>query len=286
MNGTATPHDAHVPAAALDAYRRGALSPAGAAAVELHAQDCPHCRFAVNERVLAADPARAERNLVAVAAVLDAPRHGVIERGLVRIGMPTEVVRMMVATPALRRSWFIAIGVALLFGISAAGPNRPDSTILWFLALAPLIPVIGVALAYGPGVDPSYEITLATPVSGFRLVLIRAVAVLATSIAITGLISLLLVERHAAMIGAWIAPALALSCVCLALMTLVRPGVAAAIVASGWLAVTIGVSGASDQLVLFRAPAQVAFVALAAIGAAVIGARRRTFDLARGDAIS
>lgn len=282
--GPKTP--AHPGSDALEAYRVGELSAPAATAVELHLQACPGCRFAVNERVLAADPGRSERNLLAVSATLDAPRHGLIERALVRLGAPAEIVRMMVATPSLRRSWFVAIGLALLFGVAAASPNRPDATILWFLGFAPLIPVAGVALAYGPGVDPTYEITLATPISGFRLVLIRAAAVLTTSIAIAGFISLLMLGRHSAMVGAWIVPALALSGVCLALMTVVRPGVAAAIVAAGWLAVIIGVSGAPDQLVMFRAPAQWAFVVVGALGAMVITARRRAFDSARGEVVS
>jgi len=281
-----SPGPVHPSDAAHHAYLAGTLAPAAAAAIELHAAHCPTCRFAVNEAAMLGHDARVAHNLLVVRAVLDAPRRGVVERSLVRLGAPADIVRMMIATPALRRSWFIAIGLALLFGLSAASPNRPDTTILWFLALAPLIPVVGVALAYGPGVDPSYEMALATPVSGFRLVLIRSLAVLTTSVAITGAIALLMAERHALMIGAWVLPALALCCVCLALMTVVRPGVAAAIVTSIWLVVVVGASGASDQLVLFRGPGQLAFLIVGVAGAVVVAVRRRTFDVALRDAVA
>ncbi len=267
----------------LTAYAGRTLGPVAATAVELHLQGCAMCRDQVNQRVSAVEPARIENNLLAIAAEIDAPRHGVIERALVRSGLPVDTVRLLVATPSLRRSWFIAIGLALCFGLAAANPDRPDSSLLWFLGLAPLIPVIGVALAYGPGVDPAYEITLATPISGVRLVLLRTTAVLVTSIGIAGAVTLLMVPRHSLMVGAWLLPALALSIVCLALMTVVAPRVAAAAVSGTWLVAMIGCSGANDQLVAFRPAAQLGFVALGAVAALVVVARRSTFDVGRGE---
>ena len=49
-----------------------------------------------------------------------------------------------------------------------------------FLALAPLLPMVGVALAYGPTADPAYEIAAATPYSGVRLLALRTAFVVAT----------------------------------------------------------------------------------------------------------
>ena len=51
-----------------------------------------------------------------------------------------------------------------------------------FLALAPLAPVAGVAITFGPGADPSFELTVASPISTVRLLLLRAAAVLATTL--------------------------------------------------------------------------------------------------------
>ena len=69
----------------------------------------------------------------------------------------------------MRRSWYLASILVLFFGLAAAGQDRADATLAVFLAIAPLVPVMGVGLAYGPGLDPAPEMTVATPLSGFRL---------------------------------------------------------------------------------------------------------------------
>jgi hypothetical protein len=43
---------------------------------------------------------------------------------------------------------------------------------------APLVPLVGVAVAYGPEADPAHELTATAPYSGLRLVLLRTAAVL------------------------------------------------------------------------------------------------------------
>jgi hypothetical protein len=259
----------------LERYAEGTVDPASAAAVELHLQVCEVCRSMVNTHV---SPQRLATNWAVVDAVLDAPRRRLPERALIRLGVPAEVARLMGATPALRRSWFVAVSVALLFGLAAADPDRPDSSVVLLLALAPLVPVVGVALAYGPGVDPAYEVTLVTPISGFRLVLIRSAAVVATSLGLAGLVSLLVVARTP-MAAAWLLPALALSTLCLALMTWLAPRVAGAAVSGGWL-VTLVVAArvADDDLAAFGVFGQVAMAVVALAAAVVLVVRRGAFD--------
>jgi hypothetical protein len=281
VDPTASAPGRHLSAVVVDRFARGALGPAAAPAVELHLEGCAACRNALNATATGLDADRTAGNWLAVVAELDAPRRSLLERALVRLSVPPDTVRLMGATPALRRSWFVAIFIALLFGVAAASPDRRDATLIWLLALAPLIPVLGVALAYGPGVDPSHEITVAAPMSGFRLVLVRATTVLGTSLVLGGAVSLLMLPRHDAMVAAWLLPALALSLVCLTLMTVVESRVAAAIVTGAWLVVIVGVSAnATDQLVLFRGAGQIVFAAVAVLGAAAVYLRRRTFDAA------
>lgn len=271
----------HPSSVIVERYGSGALDAATSVSVELHLDRCAVCRAAVNATV---PPSRFDDNWFMIVAELDAPRRGFLERAMVRLGMGADTARLMAATPSMRRSWYLAIAGVVLFGMSAAAPNRPNSSILLFLALAPLIPVIGVGLAYGRGVDPSYEITVSTPVSGFRLVLLRASAVLAASIGIAGIASLLMVRRETLLVGAWLVPALALSAVCLALSTFLAPRLAAGIVTGCWLGAILLVSGnpenGADQLIAFR-PAGQAIVALCGVIALiVVVVRRRTFDLA------
>lgn len=277
------PADGHLSVLVLDRAARGAIGPCAAPAVELHLERCAPCRHALNEAAVALDTDRVGQNWLAVAAELDAPRRSVVERALVRVGVSPDTVRLMGATPALRRSWFLAIFLVLLFGVAAASPDRRDATLMWLLALAPLLPVLGVALAYGPGVDPSHEITVAAPMSGFRLVLVRTMTVVVTSLVLGGAVSVLMLPRHDAMVAAWLLPALALSLVCLALMTVVESRVAAALVSGAWLVLVVAISAnATDELALFRSAGQVVFAVVAALGTAAVFLRRRSFDTAAG----
>lgn len=144
----------------FEQYVRGELDPATAVSVEVLLEQSPDARGQVN---LLADPDRSAGSWEAIKAELDAPRPKLVERVLVRLGLGDDIVRVLLATPSLRRSWFIAMAIAILFGLGATDASRPEQDMLLFLTLAPIIPVVGVALAYGPGVDPSYEITLVAP---------------------------------------------------------------------------------------------------------------------------
>src|SRR5439155_1248129 len=81
-------------------------------------------------------------------------------------GVPDHLARLLAATPSLRVSWFGATVVALGFSILAAyGKQDP----LMFLIVAPILPLAGVAAAFGPHVDPAYEVGLSCPVRTSRL---------------------------------------------------------------------------------------------------------------------
>jgi hypothetical protein len=78
----------------------------------------------------------------------------------------------------LRRAWFVAIAVVMFVALIAGDTATNADNILGFLALAPLIPVLGVSFAYGVEADPSHEIGVATPIRGLTLVLTRAAVIL------------------------------------------------------------------------------------------------------------
>ena len=139
---------------------------------------------------------------------LDAPRPSWVERGLRMVGLPDHVARLVVATPALRRSWFIALALVVLTGLIAVDEANPRSSLFVLLFLAPLTPVAGVALAYGRWADPGHELHVTTPMHGLRLLVIRSVTVLTVSITVIGGLALLgdLTRPYAA---AWLLPALA-----------------------------------------------------------------------------
>jgi hypothetical protein len=223
------------------------------------------------------DQVRLDANWRAITAELDAPKPSLLERLLARIRVPAHVTRVVVATPALRRAWYLALGVAVLVGLGAANPGD-RSSLFTLLALAPTLPVLGVALAYGPAADPMYEAQLATPMRGLRLVAIRAVTVLCVAVVVLGVPSLLSpVARPMAF--AWLLPAVALTSGSLALMTWLPPRRAAALVAVVWFVGVVLIEGAgSTELTAFGTVGQVVALLIAAAATGVVFTRRSSFD--------
>lgn len=223
------------------------------------------------------DQARLDANWRAVTAELDAPKPGRLERVLRRVGVPGHVSRVVVATPALRRAWFLALAVAVLVGLGAADPGDRAS-LFSLLALAPTLPVLGVAMAYGPAADPMYEAQLATPVRGLRLVAIRAVTVLCVAVVVLGVPSMLSPNARPVAF-AWLLPALGLTSASLALMTWLPPRRSAAIVACAWFVPVVLVEGAgSTQLTAFGAIGQITMLGVTAVAIAVTIVRRSSFE--------
>lgn len=198
---------------------------------------------------------------------------GRLERVLARIGVRDHVARLLAATPALRLSWFGAAAVAVGFSAWAASSGTPGGT-LFFLVAAPLVPVAGVAAAYGPWIDPMFEVTQAAPMSSFRLVLLRASAVLVVTAVVVGAAAVAL-PGAGWTTAAWILPALGLTLGSLALSTFMPTHWAAFAVTLAWFSTVIVTRNlTSDRLAAFRGPGQVAFFTLA-VGSSVLIAWRR-----------
>jgi hypothetical protein len=144
--------------------------------------------------------------------------------------------------------------------------------------IAALAPVAGVAAAFGPGLDPTSEVGIAAPMRSERLLLVRSLAVLATSLAIAGLAAITLPGFDRAAI-AWLLPALGLCLTTITLSTWIRPLVAAIVVAMTWLAVAASVTAArSDPVAAFRSGGQILAVGLIVISALVLSRRRVVYE--------
>lgn len=225
------------------------------------------------------DQARIEANWRAITIEIDAPSPSRVERLLRRFGLPARVTRLVVATPALRRAWYLATGLAILIGLAGTDASKPREDLFTLLLVAPLVPVLGVALAYGTEADPAHEMAIATPMRGLRLVLTRAAAVLAFSSFWLAIAAILAPGRQP-MAFAWLIPALSLTGATIALMTFLAPRRAAAVTAAVWvLGVTTAQAPATDPLAPFGPAGQVTMVliGLASLGLAI--ARRQHFDV-------
>ena len=269
------PHDRwHAAPADLRAYAAGTAGVAVAASVEAHVVRCAGCAA-----VLA--PAVARDRLEGIWAVvndrIDAPRRSLLERVLAAAGVRETDARLLAATPNLRRGWFgaLALVTALAALLTLAGGARGDATTP--LLLAPLLPVIGVAAAFGPRSDPAYELTVAAPYSTLRLLLLRAATVLATCVALTGATALALPD--AAATAAWLLPALGLTIATLALATWWDMSVAATAVGGAWAVLVLELARRRELADLNGVGARLGCVALAILAAAVLVHRRRHFDL-------
>ncbi|MEU0113571.1 zf-HC2 domain-containing protein [Streptomyces bobili] len=194
------------------------------------------------------------------------------------------------AGPAVRGAWSVAVlvvalgAVALGYGAGVAGA-RP-----LLLALAPVVPVLGVALSYGPHADPVHEIAAASPSGGLRLLLTRTVAVLLVSLPLLTLAGLLLPGSGAPGAAAWLLPGLALTLASLALAGYVGSRAGAAVTGGGWLCAVLAPaltspSGAPSARLAERLSgvldgplAQGSWAAAAVLCAAALAARRSVYD--------
>jgi hypothetical protein len=263
----------------LAAYHEGRLDAAGRWSVEAHLTSCAACRLQARALV---DPARLRRLRAALIEAVDVPRAGVVERLLVRLGVADHTARLLAATPALRGSWLLAVAATLAFAVVAAWVTRGPDAALGFLCVAPLLPLAGIAVAYGPGIDPTYEIGLAAPLRSFRLLLLRAATVLGASALLAAAASLTLPRVGWGAAG-WLLPSLGLTAVSLALATTVEPLRAIGVTAGAWVvAVAVTVAPPEPSSVLFAMAGQVAFAVVALLAAAVVLLRRGHFDSDRG----
>ncbi len=222
------------------------------------------------------DVARLNRNWRAVTFELDVPGPSRLERMLRRLGFPGRVTRVALATPALRRAWYLAIGLAMLFSVLPFDGPQSREDLRNLLIFAPLVPVLGVTLAYGVEADPAHETALATPMRGLRLILTRTIVVLAISIAALMVVALL-APASSALAFAWLIPSFALTGATLALMTYRPPRQSATITTVLWVLGTV-IFGAQDPLAAFTLAGQIVMGLIAGIAAVIIWSRREQFD--------
>ncbi len=223
------------------------------------------------------DPMRLDANWRAIEIELDAPRPSRIERLLRTLRVPSTATRLVVATPALRRAWYLAVAGAVLIALTAADPDAPRQSVLLFLLVAPLVGMLGVAMAYGPHADPAHELQLATPMRGLRVVAVRTVVVMVTSaVVITGCTLLNRVTRPFAI--AWWLPTIAVAATALAVMTVLPPRRAATLVGVLWCGLVVISQVGDDPLVAFTLVGQVLAIGVAIVASVVVVRRGSAFD--------
>ena len=178
---------------------------------------------------------------------------------------------MVDTAPVLRIGWIVGVGVVLGFAV-VASLLVDDGSLAPFLALAPLVPVAGVAIAYGPSADPSYEAVLASPYPMFRLVLLRTAAVLATSLPLLVLGGLLLPFPPTTAVE-WLLPAAGCTVVVLAASSWIDPEYAAVVTGVGWMAAVAWATHEGDPLLVLAPLAMAGYALVLVAGLLILGNR-------------
>jgi len=276
----------HVDEALMERYAAGDVPDPAALSIETHLVACGVCRSAAGSHV---DATRLDAVWDGVQEVVDAPRRTVAERVLRRSGVTETTARLLAVTPTMGAPWITTVVIVLCLAVVGGlgyGGQRGD---LLLLVLAPLVPVVGTALVFG-GTDVTAELSMASPVSGLWLVLVRTSSVLATSIALAGCASLLEPNLSWMALG-WLIPSLALTTGTLALASRLQPAPAAAVIATLWVVGVVGNeivaaggwrgmrSAGPIQAAAFRPAGQVALLVVAVLAAVAIVLRRDSFEI-------
>jgi hypothetical protein len=269
----------HADPATLARYAEGQIDEARAFSIEAHVLACDECRITLARSV---DATRLNHVWSGVHAGMHAPKPKVIEHLLRRLGTPDHYARLLAATPSLSASWLLSVSVALAFALIASH-NRTENP-LPFLIIAPLLPLAGVAASYSPGLDPTHEIGIASPLRGSTLLMVRSAAVFAVTTILAGLAALAL-PHIGWTAAAWVLPALGLSVASLALSTWIPPVWASGLVGTIWVGGVIATLARpgltrAQQLAWFKPAAQVTFCVIAVAAAAVAIIRGDRYDVA------
>jgi hypothetical protein len=175
-----------------------------------------------------------DRVWLGVAAEVWRRRPGRIERLAIWALRSPGLARALLTTPSLLVPWLIASVVVLAAGVAATVGSGVSVVPL----VAPAVAAAGIAYAYGPGVDPAYELSRSMAVSDRMVLLVRAVAVFGID-AVIGVVASAASATAVGLTFGWLIPMSAMSALALATATVARSanaGVAAGL--AGW-AITI-----------------------------------------------
>ena len=218
----------HVPEALLSDYVGGRLDALRSTSIEQHVERCDDCRSRV--RPLSDDRLH-EQAWTRVRERIEPPEFSPVVRTARRLGLGEPTAILLSAAASLRIAWLSGAFVALAFAVGAALVS--DDSIWPFLLVAPLIPALGVAAAFGGPDEPTEILTVTAPYGRSRLVVVRTLAVVVATVPVACALGLLL-PGPAWIAVAWLGPALAVLSIVLAIGGLAGMRTAVPLVALAW----------------------------------------------------
>jgi hypothetical protein len=197
-------------------------------------------------------------------------RHpGPLERTAARLLRSPGLARALVATPSLLLPWLVS--TVVIFGAGALLRLGPGQPAVWLLA--PAIAAVGISYAYGPGIDPAWELGYSMPVSERMVLLTRALATFAVY-AVLGLVASAASGAAASFTFSWLIPMTAICALTLAGAVAARSAnVGAATGVAAWGITILANQTASGQVTATVTDPRtyLPYLAAAACAVAVIG---------------
>lgn len=260
----------HIDVEAARSYEAGLLAGSGAASLEAHVASCAQCR-----NLFAHDAVWLEKSWTGVADRIEPSVNG-LEKALLLVGVPVVPARLVAKSPAMRLSFILALLLVLGFSVIASQSDLVGAAYRFFLVVAPLVPVAGVAFSYGRLVDPVHEMTSVSPIDSFHILLIRSATVVSVAV-LGGLLSWPFVPAPASVrVSAWLLPSLALTLTTLALASRLEMWLAAALVGGGWvMAMSVAVT---RRIEAFGPGAQLVHLLVLVTAATLVILRRDAYE--------
>ena len=255
----------HADAELLSAYVGGELDAIHGASVEQHLTRCSECRTSIRPLV---DQSALDRAWSGIRETVEATPLPLPIRIARRLGLPGPTAVLLAATASLRTAWLVSSVVALAFAAAAVVATGGEA-LAPFLLVAPMVPVVGVAAAYGPSQDPLETLVVTAPYGRTRLVLLRTVAVLVSVLPVAVAMGTLL-PGPSWLAVAWLGPALSMVPVLMAVASFVGPRAAAAGLAILWSGAVLGSLRGQPAEWLLQAEQQSAYLVLAGVALAVL----------------
>jgi hypothetical protein len=170
---------------------------------------------------------------ILVAAQVWRRQPGWLERTAGRLLRSPGLARALLTTPSLLLPWLLTSIAVLAAGAAATTDSGQPLVAL----LAPAVAAAAIAYAYGPGMDPAWELSCSMAVSDRMVLLVRALTVFAVN-AVLGLVASAVSASGAAaaVTFGWLIPMTAVCAFALAVATAARSaGAGAAAGVAAWL---------------------------------------------------
>jgi hypothetical protein len=226
---TSTPSGWHADADSIAAYRDRQLGPVPAASLEAHLLRCAICREALAASVDSEARASRTARWSGIADRIDRPERRSVGRRW--------WIQVTAGSPLLIRSAVLLVVTLAVVPLLLA-LESPRAAVAAFWAIAPVVPLVGTALAYRREIEPAGALAAATPMAVLPLLLVRSLLVFLVAAPVAVLTAVALPIPLHLLIG-WILPGLAFPAIVLAVGTRIDPTTTAVALAVGWTSIVV-----------------------------------------------